>query len=90
LGEEDPRTKESELWLKELTSNAIFSAKHAEAEKAKLTQKAAASTGSTKIQQNKPSVVPRGEMPIEQLVQYINNEVSQKASAKKSKGKKRQ
>ncbi|GAB5586112.1 Intracellular distribution of mitochondria [Umbelopsis nana] len=87
LGEEDPRTKESDLWLKELTSNAIFTAKQAEAEKARLSEKVSAS--SAKIQQTKPNVVPRGELPIDQLVQFIN-EGSQKPASKKSKGKKRQ
>jgi len=87
LGEEDPRTKESDLWLKELTSNAIFTAKQAEVEQAKLAQKASAS--GAKLQPTKSNAVPRGELPIDQLVQYINEE-SGKANAKKSKGKRRQ
>ncbi|CAM0142559.1 Intracellular distribution of mitochondria [Umbelopsis sp. WA50703] len=87
LGPEDPRTKESDLWLKELTSNAVLSAKQAEAEKAKLAQKASASSG--KIQPSKTTSVPTGELPIDQLVQYINEDTKKPAS-KKTKGKKRQ
>lgn len=75
------------MWLKELTSNAVLSAKQAEAEKAKLTQKASASTG--KIQPNKTTAVPTGELPIDQLVQYINED-AKKSASKKTKGKKRQ
>jgi hypothetical protein len=75
------------LWLKELTSNAVLSAKQAEAEKAKLAQKASASSG--KIQPSKTTSVPTGELPIDQLVQYINEDTKKPAS-KKTKGKKRQ
>lgn len=87
LGPEDARTKESDLWLKELTSNAVLSAKQAEVEKAQLAQKASASSG--KIQPNKTTAVPTGELPIDQLVQYINED-NKKPSSKKTKGKKRQ
>ncbi|KAI9314033.1 clustered mitochondria-domain-containing protein [Dichotomocladium elegans] len=72
LGAEDPRTKESDLWLKELTQNAVLTAKRIQQE-AQLSQTQARLSGSAPAAAAAAAAqIPRGNMPIDQVVQYIN------------------
>ncbi|KAL0073572.1 clustered mitochondria-domain-containing protein [Phycomyces blakesleeanus] len=80
LGPEDPRTKESDTWLRELTSNALLTAQRA------LDQIKVAETS---VAQPTPTAapapqVPRGELPIDQVLQYINAPSTSRKGKKKA------
>ncbi|CAO3629987.1 unnamed protein product [Cunninghamella echinulata] len=109
LGNDDPRTKESDMWLKELTSNALLTAQRAREQQHSLLERAAAaaSTNTTTItnttttsssssskhtskHQQQSTDVPKGELPIDQVLQYINNgSSSSRKQGKKSHNKRR-
>lgn len=90
LGPEDARTKDSDLWLKELTTNAVIVAQRAREEK----DNAALNSTTTPVSvpepaQLKPQV---GELPIDQVMQFINGDSSSKSkkgAQKKSQKKQR-
>ncbi|KAL7335666.1 Intracellular distribution of mitochondria [Mucor circinelloides] len=90
LGPEDARTKDSDLWLKELTTNAVIVAQRAREEKIN----ADANSTTTPVSvpeptQSKPQV---GELPIDQVLQFINGDSSSKSkkgTQKKSQKKQR-
>ncbi|KAI8636869.1 clustered mitochondria-domain-containing protein [Parasitella parasitica] len=91
LGPEDARTKDSDLWLKELTTNAVIVAQRAREEK----DNAAVNNFATPVtvpepMQQKPKV---GELPIDQVLQYINGDSttvkSKKGGQKKSQKKRK-
>ncbi|KAI8359983.1 clustered mitochondria-domain-containing protein [Blakeslea trispora] len=86
LGPEDPRTKDSDLWLNELTSNAVLIAQRAREEQARASSKPIATPNTGK----KVSVpeVPHGELPIDQVLQYINGESGSRKGKKKNQKKK--
>ncbi|CAO3631081.1 unnamed protein product [Cunninghamella blakesleeana] len=93
LGEEDPRTKESDMWLKELTSNALLTAQRAQEQQQSLLERAAAATIAANTPSSKHSSkqqqsveIPKGELPIDQVLQYINNG----SSGSRKQGKKNQ
>ncbi|KAI8337160.1 clustered mitochondria-domain-containing protein [Chlamydoabsidia padenii] len=89
LGQDDYRTKESDAWLKELTSNALLTAQRArelEQQQQQLQQQQKPSD-KTKQHTTKPTEIAKGELPIDQVLQYINNGTS--GSSRKS-GKKSQ
>ncbi|KAG0166155.1 Intracellular distribution of mitochondria [Apophysomyces sp. BC1034] len=87
LGVEDPRTKESDMWLKELTSNALITAQRAR-EQSKATATPIAAAAEKPSQAAKKTEVPRGELPIEQVLQYINSpNVSSRKGKKKTQSK---
>ncbi|KAI9249451.1 clustered mitochondria-domain-containing protein [Phascolomyces articulosus] len=88
LGAEDPRTKESDMWLKELTSNALLSAQRAREQAQSATRPsgvAATSVPNGNIAQQQP-----GNMPIEQAVQYINGDTPRTGSSSRKNKKKSQ
>lgn len=74
MGPEDPRTKDSDAWLKELTSNAVIMAQRAREQQ--MLEKTTPINSSTVVSEKKKSDVPRGELPIDQVLQYINGEPS--------------
>ena len=86
LGPEDPRTKDSDLWLKELTSNAVLIAQRAREEQARASSMPIATPNTSK----KASVpeIPHGELPIDQVLQYINGESGSRKGKKKNQKKK--
>lgn len=89
LGPEDPRTKDSDLWLKELTSNAVIVAQQAREEQARR----ANGTATVPVSSPAPipaatAEVPRGELPIDQVLQYINSEAGSARKGKKKTQKK--
>ncbi|KAI8074519.1 clustered mitochondria-domain-containing protein [Gongronella butleri] len=89
LGDEDPRTKESDMWLKELTANALATAT---AQRAKLMQQQQQQANLVptnthavphgRAQQTQD--IPTGEMPIDQVMQYINGDANKTSSTKKA------
>lgn len=99
LGPEDPRTKDSDLWLRELTQNAVAVAQQAREEQArnaagatKTTPMAAAGSAASAAGPAASAAVPevpRGELPIDQVLQYINGEPTTAARKGKKSQKKR-
>ncbi|KAG2225941.1 hypothetical protein INT45_006637 [Circinella minor] len=85
LGAEDPRTKESDLWLKELTSNALLSAQRAREQAQSATRPSGVTA--TSVPNGQQQQHP-GNMPIEQAVQFIND-ASQRTTPSSRKGKKK-
>ncbi|KAI8393980.1 clustered mitochondria-domain-containing protein [Radiomyces spectabilis] len=89
LGVEDPRTKESDMWLKELTSNALLTAQRAREHEAKAKDlpaaAAAAAAAATARATKKKIEIPKGELPLEEVLKYINGDAQ--ASARKGKKK---
>ncbi|KAI9497198.1 clustered mitochondria-domain-containing protein [Zychaea mexicana] len=91
LGAEDPRTKESDMWLKELTSNALLSAQRAREQAQSAVRPSGATAAAAAVpkgtaqqqQQQQP-----GDMPIEQVLQYINGDSPRTATSAR-KGKKK-
>lgn len=86
LGPEDARTKDSDLWLKELTQNAVMVAQQARED-----QTRRASNASKTMPVSTPVVQPVvGELPIDQVLQYINGESTgvRKGKKKNQKAKK--
>ena len=87
LGPEDPRTKDSDLWLKELTTNAVLMAQRARDQQQQLQQQQqqqqqqAAKTAPTAAESSP------GELPIDQVLQYINGPSSKKGKKKNQKKK---
>jgi protein TIF31 len=92
LGPEDPRTKDSDLWLKELTTNAVILAQQAREDQAKKvgngTSTVPVSNGSAPAAALSVPEVPRGELPIDQVLQYINGESTGARKGKKKTQKK--
>ncbi|OBZ85999.1 Clustered mitochondria [Choanephora cucurbitarum] len=86
LGPEDPRTKDSDLWLKELTSNAVLIAQRAREEQARANSKPATAPNVNK-KASAPEI-PHGELPIDQVLQYINGESGSRKGKKKNQKKK--
>ncbi|KAI8076797.1 clustered mitochondria-domain-containing protein [Halteromyces radiatus] len=87
LGKDDYRTKESDAWLKELTSNALLTAQRSrelQQQQQQEQQEKSLSSDPSK-QSNKTSQVAKGELPIDQVLQYINNGSSGSSSRKSSK-----
>ena len=85
MGAEDPRTKESDLWLKELTSNALLSAQRAREQAQSATRPSGVTA--TSVPNGQQQQHP-GNMPIEQAVQFINDG-SQRTTPSSKKGKKK-
>ncbi|KAG2213982.1 hypothetical protein INT47_001252 [Mucor saturninus] len=83
LGAEDPRTKDSDLWLKELTQNAVMVAQQAREDQARRASNAT-KTMPVSVKEDTQPVV--GELPIDQVLQYING---QGANGGARKGKKK-
>ncbi|KAI8144263.1 clustered mitochondria-domain-containing protein [Fennellomyces sp. T-0311] len=77
LGAEDPRTKESDMWLKELTSNALLSAQRAREQAAQSAVRPSGATAAVVPNGNAQQASQQpGEMPIEDVLQYINGDSS--------------
>ncbi|KAI9487743.1 MAG: clustered mitochondria-domain-containing protein [Benjaminiella poitrasii] len=80
LGPEDPRTKDSDVWLKELTTNAVIMAQRAREEQRQQQTKAnkPVSTMEDVKKQAAPTAreTPKGELPIDQVLKYINGDES--------------
>lgn len=76
------------MWLKELTSNAVIVAQQAREEQARR------ANGTTTVPISNPAPmpttteVPRGELPIDQVLQYINGEAGGARKGKKKTQKK--
>ncbi|KAI9254747.1 clustered mitochondria-domain-containing protein [Helicostylum pulchrum] len=90
LGPEDARTKDSDLWLKELTQNAVMVAAQARAEQAR---NAAGAMKTAPVSTSAPAAaaaaVPRGELPIDQVLSYINGEPTGARKGKKTQKKRK-
>jgi protein TIF31 len=77
------------LWLKELTSNAVIVAQQAREEQARRVNGI-----TTTVPVSNPATVPttaevpRGELPIDQVLQYINGEPNSRKGNKKKTQKK--
>ncbi|KAI8971247.1 clustered mitochondria-domain-containing protein [Pilobolus umbonatus] len=84
LGPEDSRTKDSDMWLKELTTNAVLIAQKAREEQTSTIQPAPA-VSNVGIPSKAPEVV-QGELPIEQVMKFINGDAT---SSNARKGKKK-
>lgn len=81
------------MWLKELTSNAIVSAQRAREQQLRAAQAQqarpsgrAATNGSASAAQN--GHAPRGDMPIEQILEYIQKDDAPRARKNKKKNAK--
>ncbi|KAI9593693.1 clustered mitochondria-domain-containing protein [Syncephalis fuscata] len=90
LGEEDPRTKESAMWLEEFTARAVDSArKEKQSNGRSLTEllngDLSEPTTAGQLSSGKPV---HGDLPIEDLLAYINEPNGQRKK-KSGKGKKR-
>ncbi|CAO3579582.1 unnamed protein product [Absidia cylindrospora] len=84
LGKDDHRTKESDAWLKELTSNALLTAQRAQEQQQLQDQQPPLE----KVKQhanNAKTEAAKGELPIDQVLQYINNGTSGSSSRKTGK-----
>ncbi|KAG1469939.1 hypothetical protein G6F56_002970 [Rhizopus delemar] len=82
LGPEDPRTKDSDLWLKELTTNAVLMAQRAREQQQQQQQQL------QQQQQQQPTIPAepaRGDLPIDQVLQYINGPSSKKGKKNQKK-----
>ena len=91
LGPEDARTKDSDLWLKELTTNAVIVAQRDREEKNNAITNNTATVKPVSVPeptQPKPKV---GELPIDQVLEFINGDStkSKKGGQKKSQKKQR-
>ncbi|OZJ06171.1 hypothetical protein BZG36_00998 [Bifiguratus adelaidae] len=91
LGPEDPRTKETERWLKDLTQNAVYTAKL----KAMVQSKSNKKLDSPKSDPlEKSAATPnqssggKGHLPIDDLIKYIEED-EHSGKSKKSGSKKR-
>ncbi|ORX48226.1 hypothetical protein DM01DRAFT_1376834 [Hesseltinella vesiculosa] len=84
LGEDDPRTKESSMWLKELTANATATAQRARIQQQQptLMPTNAQAVSSTPAPARE---IPKGELPIDQVMQFINGDSGAKGSKKAGK-----
>jgi protein TIF31 len=74
------------LWLKELTSNAVIVAQQAREEQARRANGIATtpvSNPTTTTTNNNKKEVSRGELPIDQVLQYINGESTTSRKGKK-------
>ncbi|KAI7900383.1 clustered mitochondria-domain-containing protein [Cokeromyces recurvatus] len=90
LGPEDPRTKDSDVWLKELTTNAVIMAQRAREEQQVNTNKTISTTTPEVIRkQVKIPEKPKGELPIDQLLKYINGENKENSQKGKKKSQKK-
>ena len=86
LGPEDPRTKDSDLWLKELTSNAVLMAQRARQQQQQQQQQQQTRVMATPASTSEPV---RGDLPIDQVLQYINSPSSTSKKGKKKNQKKK-
>lgn len=89
LGPEDPRTKDSDLWLKELTTNAVILAQQARIEQAQQKAVPVSSNNTAPATKKTAAEIPRGELPIDQVLQYINGDEATAARKGKKKSQKK-
>ncbi|KAL1922247.1 uncharacterized protein VTP21DRAFT_9786 [Calcarisporiella thermophila] len=92
LGDEDPRTRESEIWLKELTTNAVYAAKMAldQQKQAETRLHASPNAGAVGRKVSPSGAVKdgygaKGNLPIDELLAYIGEGSSSSAGGKKKK-----
>ncbi|RKP13274.1 clustered mitochondria-domain-containing protein, partial [Piptocephalis cylindrospora] len=89
VGPEDPRTRESEFWLQQLTTNAVLAARKAKEQAAKVEVPSPHGRLGMMKQGKGSSPGPkqpkaRGELPIDELLQYIESPSRGKGKGKKA------